>query len=126
MLAAPILAMGVALVNCPVVWIEPTVFSDIPSGYAYAQAIQMLTNRDIVTGYPDGTFRPEGMVIRQQFAKMIVLALDLPVSEADHVPFGDVDIDGYADPLYPDNYIAVAAENGITVGTTATTFSPWA
>ena len=48
------------------------------------------------------------------------------MSEADICPFGDVQIDGYDDPLYPDNYVAVAAENEITVGTTSTTFSPWA
>ena len=124
--AAPIVAASVALVNCPVVWIEPAAFSDIPEGYPYAAAIQRLADRHIVTGYPDGTFKPAGQVLRQQFAKMIVLSLGLPVSEADVVPFDDVEIDGYADPFYPDNYIAVAALKGITNGTTPDDFSPWA
>ena len=101
-------------------------FSDVPAGHPYSQAIQTLTDRGIINGFPDGTFNPDGSVLRQQFAKMIVLTLGLPVSESDVVPFGDVQIDGYDDPFYPDNYIAVVAAHGITVGTGPGTFSPGA
>ena len=37
----------------------------------------------IIGGYPNGNFGPDDLVIRQQFAKMIVLTLDLPVTEDD-------------------------------------------
>ena len=60
---------------------------------------------------------------RQQFAKMIALALDLPVSEADVCPFGDVEAAGPG-ILYPDHYVAACAARGITLGTGPTTFSP--
>lgn len=101
-------------------------FSDTPAGDPYTQAIQTLSDRGIIGGFPDGTFRPDNPVIRQQFAKMIVLTLALQISESNVVPFDDVQIDGFADPFYPDNYIAVAAENGITNGTGPRTFSPGA
>ena len=65
-------------------------------------------------------------MIRQQFAKMIVKTLNLPVSENDISPFTDVMTDmGSTDPLYPDHYVAVCAANGITQGRTADTFAPY-
>ncbi len=94
------------------------------AGTPYATAIDSLTARGIIGGFPDGTFGPQRQVTRQQFAKMVVLTFALPVSEADVVPFGDVQVGGYADPFFPDNYIAVCASNDITKGTTPSTFSP--
>ena len=90
-------------------------FSDVPAGHPYAAAIADLSGRQIINGYDDGTFGPEKPTMRQQFAKMIVLSLGLPVSEADVCTFVDVDSSG-PDSLYPDNYIAVAAAKGITAG----------
>ena len=56
---------------------------------------------------------------------MIVKALGLPVTGAEVCPFTDVgrNLDAN-DPLYPDKYVAVCASNGITTGTTPTTFNP--
>ncbi len=99
-------------------------FTDV-SGHPYADAIADLSGRGIINGYEDGTFRPNNPVWRQHFAKMIVLTLDLQVSEDDVCPFSDVDIGGPS-TLYPDNYIAVAAARGITNGTGAGKFSPTA
>jgi N-acetylmuramoyl-L-alanine amidase len=98
-------------------------FSDVPADSRYAAAIDALAQRHVVSGYEDGTFRPSDTVTRQQFAKMIVLALELPVSEGDACNFWDVtkSTDG---TLYPDHYIAVAAARGITKGVTATSFAP--
>jgi hypothetical protein len=86
-------------------------------------AITDLTKEGVISGYTDGTFHPSASVLRMQFAKMIVLALGLPCSEADAVRFRDVAPTGSA-TLYPDNYIAVAYRKGITNGTSATTYSP--
>jgi S-layer homology domain len=69
-------------------------------------------------------FRPDALVMRQQFAKMIVNALKLPVSEADMSTFGDVEASPPGD-LYPDHYIAVAAANGITQGIHPGEFGPY-
>ncbi|MCZ7664038.1 MAG: Ig-like domain-containing protein [Thermoleophilia bacterium] len=102
----------------------PPQFSDVPATHPYASQIQALAAGNIVSGPGDGSFRPNEPVVRQQFAKMIVRTLGLPVSEADVPPFDDVDL--VLGNLYPDNYVAVAAAYGITVGTAPRTFSPWA
>jgi hypothetical protein len=99
-------------------------FPDVPPSHPYATAIYGLAGKGIVNGLPDGTFGPEQAVVRQQFAKMIVLTLGLPVSESYVCPFGDVDDSGPSS-FYPDNYIAVCAQAGITLGTSPGGFSPW-
>ena len=98
-------------------------FPDVPTTHPYYVAITDLAGRAIIGGFPDGSFRPEANVIRQQFAKMIVLTLGLPVSEADTCPFSDVE-QGGPGILYPDHYVAVAAAHAITVGTSPGLFSP--
>ena len=98
-------------------------FTDVPTSHPFGQAIHDLNVRGIIGGFEDGTFRPDGLVTRQQFAKMIVGALYLPVSPSDVCPFTDVDLSA-GDALYPDHYVAVAAANKITQGYNASTFGP--
>lgn len=101
-------------------------FSDVSGNHPYAVQISDLAARGIIGGFTDGTFKPDSSVTRQQFAKMIVKTLDLPVSEADDCPFTDVMTNmPSSDPLYPDHYIAVCAAQGITVGKTPTSFAPY-
>ncbi len=98
-------------------------FSDVPVQHLYRTAIEDLGSRGIVAGYADGTFRPDALVTRQQFAKMVVSTLGWPVSEADACEFDDVAI-GAPGTLYPDNFVAVAAARGIILGTAPRRFSP--
>lgn len=98
-------------------------FSDVQSDYRYSTAINKLAEIHVISGYSDNTFRPGETVTRQQFAKMIVLALDLPVSDGDVCYFWDV-AKSVQGELYPDHYVAVAAARGITNGVTATSFAP--
>ena len=100
-------------------------FPDVPAAYPYAAAIAEVSALGIMTGYDDGSFRPTGPLTRQQFAKIVVLALGLPVTERDACPFTDVARSSGPDPLYPDHYVAVAASHGITTGVSATRFGPW-
>jgi uncharacterized protein YkwD len=102
---------------------KPGPFKDVSGVHPNVTAITDLTKEGVISGYTDGTFHPSASVLRMQFAKMIVLALGLPCSEADAVRFRDVAPTGSA-TLYPDNYIAVAYRKGITNGTSATTYSP--
>ena len=53
-------------------------FSDISSS-PYEQAIEEMASKGAITGYPDGTFRPDATLTRMQFAKMIVKTLGYPV-----------------------------------------------
>ncbi len=125
-------AGGLSVAGAPVVWSFNTAapasaFSDvIPGVTPYYGAIVELASDGIITGFDDGTFRPNDMVTRQQFAKMIVLTLQLPVTGAEVNPFTDVVAQIGTDPFYPSKYVAVCALNDITQGTTATTFSPYA
>ncbi|TVP68288.1 MAG: S-layer homology domain-containing protein, partial [Nodularia sp. (in: Bacteria)] len=48
-----------------------TRFSDVPSNYWASQFIQQLSERGVIAGFPDGSFRPEEPVTRAQFAAMI-------------------------------------------------------
>lgn len=100
-------------------------FPDVPAGYSYAAAIADVSAQGIMTGYDGGTFRPADPVTRQQFAKMVVLSLGLPVTERDTCRFTDVARSSGPDPFYPDHYVAVAATHGITTGISATSFGPW-
>jgi alpha-tubulin suppressor-like RCC1 family protein len=103
------------------------VFSDVPAGYQYHWAITDMADLGIISGYPDGTFRPDNLVLRKHFAKWIVGALEVPVSESDwqdaNPPFTDCGPDDLTN-IYPHDYIAVAKEKGLTQGKTASTFAP--
>ena len=98
-------------------------FPDVPASHPNYTAITDLADRGIISGKTDGKFYPSDQVTRQQFAKMIVGTGGYPVSEANICPFGDVTVSGPGD-LYPDNYVAVCAAQGITLGKTETTFDP--
>ena len=98
-------------------------FADVSVGSTpYWSEIGYLAARGVVTGTSDGLFHPQEAIKRQQFAKMIVEALDL-VSESDKCPFIDV-VRIPGDP-YPYHYVAVAYQHGITQGTAAGRFSPY-
>lgn len=104
-------------------------FDDVGFGH-YFEAIQGMAERGLIAGYPKASgaadFRPENDVLRAQFAKMICGALRLFVSEdAVLPPFTDLGPDNPTD-LYMHEYVAAAYAAGITTGTTATTFSPYA
>ena len=102
-------------------------FSDVSATNCYYAAISAMASRSIISGYGDGTFGPDKPVLRQHFAKMIVGAMGLTVTEDDwqdsNPPFADC---GPDDPssLYPHDYIAVAKAHGLTSGKTATAFAP--
>ncbi len=99
-------------------------FPDVPSTHPYVTAITELSARGIIGGYANGNFGPEDLVKRQQFAKMIVLTMGFQTTEDDVCPFKDVLPVDSIDPLYPDNYIAVAARTGLTTGYPDNTFRP--
>ncbi len=90
-------------------------FPDVATSHPYFAAITDLASQGIIGGFADGTFGPDKPVTRQQFAKMIVIAIGYPVDETDVCPFVDVQISGPGS-LYPDNYVAAAAALGITQG----------
>ncbi|MFH0917076.1 MAG: S-layer homology domain-containing protein [bacterium] len=99
-------------------------FSDVPANHPYHDAIEGMADAGVIDGYEDCSFGPGEYVLRQQFAKMIVGTLGFPCSEANVCTFADVGKGGPT-TLYPDNYIAVAAQYGITLGIGGGNYGPY-
>ncbi len=74
-----------------------TTFSDLDNeNWAYTQIMQ-LANDNIVVGYPDGTFKPNELITRAEFASMVVKALKQENAEiTETIDFSDVDKDNWA------------------------------
>jgi hypothetical protein len=90
----------------------------------YYVEIEELAARGIVAGKGGGYFYPHDDVTRQQFAKMIVLAMQYVVDFSDVSPF--VDVVRNTGDLYPYHYVAVAWQRGITKGVSDSRFMPYA
>lgn len=56
-------------------------FSDIENHWGKS-AIISAVHKGIVTGYPDGSFKPNANITRAEFIKMLVTAIELPVDES--------------------------------------------
>lgn len=95
-------------------------FTDV--GGPYATGIRNLSHWGIVGGYPDGTYKPDNTLTRQQAAKMVALTAGYAVTSADVCTFKDAPAIDPANPLYPGAYVAVASESGIILGYPDNTF----
>ena len=95
-----------------------TTFSDVQANSEMGQAVSNLVNRGIISGYKDGTYRPNQPITRAQAAKILagVLKLDTTTAQA---TFTDV-------PVSYEHYGAIAAlaEKKILNGYTDGTFKP--
>jgi subtilisin family serine protease len=76
-------------------------------------------NDPYMTGYPDGTFRPEGTITRAELAVVYSKILNLNINFAGSQKFTDVDSDHWA---Y--NYVQAVARTGIFSGYGDGTFKP--
>ncbi|MGE7987409.1 5'-nucleotidase C-terminal domain-containing protein [Lysinibacillus fusiformis] len=72
-------------------------FSDVKESHADYEGISTLYTAGIISGFPDGTFKPDTNVTRGQAAKMIAGALKLDTKEVVNPNFKDIDA---ANPYY--------------------------
>jgi hypothetical protein len=86
-------------------------------------AILALAQNGVMSGYLDGTFRPQNPLVRAQFARVIVGAMEIPVTEA--TPYGFKDLGPDTASLYPHEYVGAAAEKLIVKGYVDGTFRPY-
>ena len=85
----------------------------------HKEAVRDLTGREIINGFPDGSFRPNGTLTRAQ-ACTILAKNDLGgVRMSGHVPFYDV-----SDDYWGVGYIAYCADMGYVVGYGDGSFGP--
>ena len=79
-------------------------------------AIEAMAARGIVTGYPDGTFRPERTLTRAEFCAMVTAALGLPANSVNAFD----DTEGH----WASGRIAAAYQYGLAAGTGNGKFNP--
>jgi len=53
-------------------------FPDVRNDHPNKQAIDYLAEREVIAGYPDGTFKPDGEINRAELTKMIVAVKEEP------------------------------------------------
>lgn len=93
------------------------VFTDIPQTHWAKNEIQWLVAKNILNGYPDGSFSPENKITRSEFAKILSAAFALQSTVS--LPFTDVQTQDW---YYP--YIQKAYGSGIIKGVSDTSFAP--
>ena len=98
---------------------KANVFVDVPVGSYYEDAVSWAVKNSITQGTDSAHFSPDGICTRAQAVTFLWRAAGSPAPKSTEMPFTDVPAGSYY-------YDAVlwAVENGITVGTTETSFSP--
>lgn len=95
------------------------VFVDVPEGSYYEEAVDWAVEKGITTGTGNNYFTPDGICTRAQAVTFLWRVAGSPTPKTEAMPFEDV-LNG----SYYYEAVLWAVENGITVGTSATTFSP--
>lgn len=98
---------------------KKALFKDIPNNYTYFKEIEYLTSNKIITGYSDGTFKPDNKLTRAHAAVIISRALGLNTSNVKNPSFKDIP----ANHVYYKE-IAAVAEAGIMSGRGNNKFDP--
>ncbi len=100
-------------------------FPDVPEDASYAQAVQELSALDVISGYDDGTFKPDELVTRAQITKMIVDALnERSMAEASKANSQFVDVPGGDNPHWARGYINQGVADKFIAGYDSTHFGP--
>jgi|GEM_PF-1443191 len=82
------------------------------------ESISRLVEDGVLSGYPDGTFRPDAPVTRGEFVKMLTYAMKKENETAN--PNGFIDMQGH----WASPYVAIAAGSGIFNGVSQDIFDP--
>ncbi|WP_332650870.1 S-layer homology domain-containing protein [Lysinibacillus sp. 54212] len=97
-------------------YVEP-IYTDVKAGHWAYSAIIALNDKNLIKGYPNGTYMPDSSITRAEAASIIARALNLKNTK--NPPFTDVPSSHFA---Y--NAIAAVAEHGIITGREKNKFSP--
>ncbi|MBE0448227.1 MAG: S-layer homology domain-containing protein [Actinobacteria bacterium] len=97
----------------------PSSFTDVLNSHWAKAYIQRARELNIIGGYPDGTFRPNANVSRQEIAKMVVLAAKHQLTTSYRADFTDV-----PSTLWSWPYILTAKDFDVISGYPDKTFRP--
>jgi hypothetical protein len=93
-------------------------FKDVSESYYLHNSINWLKEQGIVEGYSDGTFKPNNLVNRAEFLKMIYETIGMK-NQKSSVPFSD-----FKSNEWYSKYIIEAYADGIIQGYSDNTFRP--
>ena len=99
--------------------LKVTPFSDVAGDAYYYDAVLWAVENNITAGIADKIFGSDAPCTRAQVVTFLWAAADRPTPESTELPFTDV-----ADDAYYRNAVLWAVEQGITSGTSPTTFGP--
>jgi len=94
-------------------------FNDVPYTHPQSDAISFLESSDIVQGYEDNTFKPDNLINRVEFLKIVLEGTGVPLDSDKLTGFTDVDASQWYIP-----YIRKAKEEGWVQGYPDNTFRP--
>lgn len=99
--------------------------TDVPKdiqGTEYESAVRTLIEKGVLSGYSDGTFRPDAAMDRAEACAVVVKAMN-PVGAELYNAKNNVfeDMNGYE---WASKYVSYAVSKGIVSGTSKTTFKP--
>ncbi len=103
----------------PTTLAKVSTFADVATTNKAFSAIEKLAAAGVISGYADGTFRPNAPVTRAELLKMIYKALDKPLATVKTSPFSDVKT---THELF--SYIINAYNGGLIKGYNNKTFRP--
>lgn len=98
---------------------EPSPYRDVSKDSYYYDAVQWASDKGITNGVADGVFAPDWVCTRGQIVTFLWRSVGSPAPKTAEMPFADV-----AEDAYYAQAVLWAVENGITKGTSETTFSP--
>ena len=114
--------IALALSASTLVAVSAAKFTDVDSTN-YAEAIDVLSALDVVHGYEDGSFKPDGEITRAEAATMIVGALNM-MSDAQAAAGSSKFTDVNEKASWATGYVNVGVAQGFINGMDDTTFAP--
>jgi hypothetical protein len=109
-----------------------TRFTDVPATSWFASTVETAAANGLIKGYPDGSFRPNAKITRQELAAMVANALKFRGRDAESLTAAEVDsiLSTFADRSQISSWArtaaAVVVKNGIVKGRAVDEFAPLA
>lgn len=74
-------------------------FTDLPTTHWAYNYIAEMVNRKVISGYPDGKFRPNNTITRAEFAKIMITASGITAKKVNYSSFSDIPATNWASPF---------------------------
>ena len=86
------------LITCVFAEQRSSKFKDISPNHWANEQINSMVERKIISGFSDSTFKPDNVITRAEFAKLMVLTLNIPSKKTEVSTFKDVYSDDWVFP----------------------------